>query len=118
MVPIEVRSKSPFIEREVVEFAESRIHFALDRFRHLRRLLIFIEDVNGPKGGADKRCHIVAEFAFATVVAQETQSTWQGAVARVIHRIAQTAARRLQRVTRAPAHRRPQLSSKQFNGLE
>jgi putative sigma-54 modulation protein len=79
--------------------------FALDRFRHLRRFQVFIEDVNGPRGGTDKRARIVAEFAFATLVAQETQTTWQSAVSRAVHRIARNAARQLQRMNRAPIHR-------------
>ena len=108
MLAIEVRSKSPSVDVEVAQFVQYRMSFALDRLRHLRRILVYVEDVNGPKGGTDKRCRIVAEFAFSTILAQETQSTWQSAITRAIHRIARNAARQLQRMNRAPAHRRRQ----------
>lgn len=45
------------------EYAMRRIRFALDRFEsHLKRITVYVTDVNGPRGGKDKRCHIVAEF--------------------------------------------------------
>jgi putative sigma-54 modulation protein len=41
--------------------AEKRVASSLDRFEsRLRRVLVVIEDVNGPRGGADKRCRIRA----------------------------------------------------------
>lgn len=112
MIAIEVRSKSPSIDGEVAQFVQHRMSFALDRLRQLRRIVVFIEDLNGPKGGNDKRCRIIAEFAFGTILAQETQSTWQSAVARAIHRVARNAARQLQRVQGAPAHRRHQAAAR------
>jgi hypothetical protein len=105
VIPIEVHSKSRSIDGEVAPFAEARLKFALDRLRDLRRILISVEDVNGPKGGPDKHCRVVAEFAFSTVVAQETQPTWQAAVARAVHRISRNAVRELQRVNGAAARR-------------
>jgi hypothetical protein len=98
MIAIEVRSKSDCVEAEVRRLAERRMGFALDRLRNLRRIVISIEDVNGPKGGADQRCRIVAEFPFTVIVIEETQPSWQSAVVRAIHRVARKAARELQRV--------------------
>jgi hypothetical protein len=105
MIAIEVRSKSNSIEREVRRFAERRVSFALDRLRNLRRIAISIEDVNGPKGGADKRCRIVAEFAFTSIVLEETRPSWESAVTRAFHRVTQKASRDLQRVNRSSSRR-------------
>jgi hypothetical protein len=105
MIPIEVHSKSRSIDGEVAPFAEARLKFALDRLRGLRRILISVEDVNGPKGGPDKHCRVVAEFAFATILSEETRPIWQAAVACAIRRIARSASRELQRVNRMAAHR-------------
>lgn len=117
MSVIEVHSKSPSVDGEIAQFVQHRMGFALDRFRQLKRIQVFIEDVNGPKGGTDKLCRIIAEFAFATVVAQETQFTWQSAVARAIHRISQNAARRLQRINRISTHRRGRSAHKPLRRL-
>lgn len=116
MIPIEVRSKTDDIETLIQQFAERRISFALDHLRSLRRIAISIEDVNGPKGGADKHCRLVAEFGFTSLVLEETQSDWQSAVARAIHRLDRRATEDLQRVNRSgyrKAHRaRVRTSSK------
>ena len=104
MIPVEVRSKCDCVDQEVRQFAERRMSFALDRLRSLRRVVISIEDVNGPKGGADKHCRIVAEFGFTSLVVEETQPSWQSAVARATRRVARKAARELQRVKRSMSH--------------
>jgi putative sigma-54 modulation protein len=104
MIPIEVRSKIEEI-RLIRHFAERRLSFALDHLRNLRRISISIEDVNGPKGGADKHCRIVAEMAVSSLVLEETQPDWQSAVARAIHRLARQATQESQRVNRSGSHR-------------
>lgn len=104
MIPIDIRSKSSALDGEIGRFAERRIHFAFDRLRGVRRVFISIEDVNGPKGGADKHCRIIAEFSFGSVVVDETRSAWQSAVARAIRRVARNAAREMQRINRRPHH--------------
>ena len=118
MIPIEVHLKSDHIDGDVRRFAERRLGFALDRLRNLRRIVISIEDVNGPKGGADKHCRILAEFGFASVVVEEWQPGWQGAVARAIRRAARKATRELQRVNRLSSHRahRPLLKTPRMRG--
>ena len=73
MIPIEVRSKEKNLEGNIRQYTERRIGFALDHLRDLRRIVVSIEDVNGPKGGPDKRCHILAEFAFSSISLEETQ---------------------------------------------
>lgn len=105
MIPIEVRSKTDDMESLIRQFAERRISFALDHLRNLRRIAITLEDVNGPKGGADKHCRIVAELGFTSIVLDETQPDWQSAVARAIHRLDRNATQELQRVNRSGSHR-------------
>jgi putative sigma-54 modulation protein len=104
MIPIEVRSKTYDMESLIRQFVERRISFALDHLRDLRRITISIEDVNGPKGGADKHCQILAEFAFTSLVLEETQPDWQTAIARAIHRLDRKATQELKRVNQSGSH--------------
>ena len=104
MIPIEIRSKIDCPDRKIRQFAEHRMSFALDRFQSLRRIVVSIEDVNGPKGGPDKLCRIVAEFRFAEVVVEEVQPNWQSSVALAIRRVARKTARELGRVNRSGSH--------------
>lgn len=107
MIPIiEVRSKTDVLEKDLRQFAERRVGFALDHLRRIRRVCISVEDVNGPKGGVDKRCRICATVGFAPIVLEETQTDWQMAVARAIHRLDRTATQRVQRMN-GPTSQRP-----------
>lgn len=103
MIPIEIRSKSNAANAEMSTFAERRIHFALDRLRDLRHVLISIEDVNGPRGGVDQHCRVIAEFAFGFIIVDETRSAWQSAIAWAIRRVARRAAQEIHR--RDDSHR-------------
>lgn len=56
------------------KYAERRLCFALRRFAHrIRRLRIDVEDLNGPRGGVDKQCRILAEVVpSGRLVIEET----------------------------------------------
>lgn len=48
------------------------VQASVSRFRvhHVDRLIVRFEDVNGPKGGLDKRCTISMRGSFGTCVVQ------------------------------------------------
>jgi hypothetical protein len=102
MIPFEIRSKECATD-EIRQYAERRVCFALDRFRDVRRVVVSLDDLNGPKGGMDKFCRIVAEFGFASVVVEEAQMDWHAAIARATHRLSQKVARELKRANRPAA---------------
>jgi putative sigma-54 modulation protein len=104
MIPIDVRSQVAVSERDIQQFAEHRIGFALDHLRNIRRISIAVGDINGPKGGADKHCRLVADLGFTSMVIEEIRPNWHSAVARAIHRLDQKATRELQRMNRSYSH--------------
>lgn len=56
---IDVRCKGLEIGAALRGYVERRVEFALGRRAdQLERVQIWLEDVNGPKGGADKRCRV------------------------------------------------------------
>jgi putative sigma-54 modulation protein len=99
MIPFEIRSKECATD-EIREYAARRVRFALDRFRNARRVVVSLDDLNGPKGGMDKFCRIVAEFGFASVVVEEVQMDWHAAIASATHRLSRKVARELKRANR------------------
>lgn len=109
MIPVEIRSKANDVGHDITSFIERRVSFALDRFRDPRRVVVSLEDLNGPKGGPDKHCQVIAEFGFGSVVVEEVQSDWYVAIAGAMHRVAQKLARTLARSNRISQHpyRRP-----------
>ncbi len=104
MIPFEIRSKK-CATNEIRKYAARRISSALDRFRNARRVVVSLDDLNGPKGGMDKFCRIVAEFGFASFVVEEVQMDWHAAIANATHRLSRKVARRLKRANRHPTAR-------------
>lgn len=82
-----------------------RLHFAFDRIGdRIRRVVVRLSDINGPRGGADKHCQIQVHLdQLPEVVIEDTQSDLYAAVDRAAERAARTVTRRL---SRERAHRR------------
>jgi putative sigma-54 modulation protein len=84
------------------EHVERRIHFALDRASHyVRKVSIRLSDVNGPRGGEDKRCCIQVTVAGAAdMLIEDTEPDLYVAIDRAADRSGRTLARLLARLTR------------------
>ncbi|HEY3445105.1 MAG TPA: HPF/RaiA family ribosome-associated protein [Myxococcales bacterium] len=56
---VEIRSKGIELTAGLREFVERRARFSLGRQSdQVARVQVWLEDVNGPKGGDDKRCRV------------------------------------------------------------
>lgn len=77
--------------------SERRLHFAADRFQHhIRDIDVLLRDVNGPRGGVDKRCRIRARLrGGGTLEIAETRSSFGGAIRAAAKRLRRLLARRL-----------------------
>jgi len=99
---IEIRSKDFSVTDAIREHARRRMNFALnyfaiDRFRKVRRVVVRVGDLNGPKGGEDKFCRITAEVGHGTVVVKDVNSNLYAAISHAARRFALTASRVLAR---------------------
>jgi len=76
-----------------------RLGFALSaRDNHIQRVIVRLSDINGPRGGADKRCHIQVVLAhLPDVVIKDTEADLYTAIDRAADRAGRTAGRRLMR---------------------
>lgn len=79
---------------------ERRLRFALARFGHrVERVVVFLQDRNGPRGGIDKVCRILAKVhGCGTVMAAVADSDWTVAIDRATTRIGHSVARQVDRV--------------------
>ena len=92
--------------------AEQRVRFVLRRLSWLvPQASIRLSDVNGPRGGIDKRCQV--EFStqgsgriVSTAIAADWRAALEGALARAVRRIVRSV-RRSQVHNRAQPRRRP-----------
>jgi ribosome-associated translation inhibitor RaiA len=103
-MPIVIRSNDFSVTNAIREHAVRRLGFALDSFapgrRGVRRVIVRLGDLNGPKGGADKFCRISADVGRRTAVVEEVQPDLYVAISRAARRFARKAARELRRLNR------------------
>ena len=79
---------------------ERRLRFALARLGdRVERVIVFLQDINGPKGGVDKECRILAKVqGCGAIMATVADSEWTAAVDRATTRIGHTLSRRIGRL--------------------
>lgn len=96
---VQIKARHVEVTKEMRIYIERRLHFALSRFStELRGVLVRLEDVNGPRGGVDKRCQITLRGPrFGNVTIDEMSGDVLGAVDTAADRAARTVARALER---------------------
>lgn len=97
---IDVRCRQLEESDTISSHAHRRLRFALARFEpQIMRVRVTVEDLNGPKGGIDKRCSIVmsGKWSEAPVVIDTQASSWAEAVDRACDAAARAVARGLAR---------------------
>lgn len=79
---------------------ERRLRFALARLGdRVERVIVLLQDNNGPKGGIDKECRILAKVqGCGAIMATVADSEWTAAVDRATTRIGHTLSRRIGRL--------------------
>jgi ribosome-associated translation inhibitor RaiA len=56
----EIRRRGVKVTKELRNYLKDRLQFALSRFgRHIDLIRVYLQDLNGPRGGMDKKCRIV-----------------------------------------------------------
>jgi len=79
--------------------AEHRLRLALTCCDdHIQRIVIRLSDINGPRGGVDKHCHIQVVLAgLPDVIIEDTEADMYVAINRAADRAGRTLVRRVNR---------------------
>jgi ribosome-associated translation inhibitor RaiA len=95
------------------DHAERRIRTQLGRFgRELVTVVVRVGDINGPKGGLDKRCRIsVRGPRIGSATIEEFSGDTYSAVDRAVERVSDSISRMLERVR--SAWRRPSFARRE-----
>lgn len=96
---IDIQSRGFSLTDSLLSYAQRRLLFAMSYCSgHVNRVVIRLSDVNGPRGGADKRCHIqVALAGIPDVVVEDIEVDMYAAIDRAIDRARRTVVRRVDR---------------------
>jgi ribosomal subunit interface protein len=83
-----IQSQDIFLSDQLREHIHRQVRFALSRFTdRIQRVRINVADVNGPRGGLDKRCRIQVNItAKPELVAEFTDSNMYAAISRSANR--------------------------------
>jgi putative sigma-54 modulation protein len=96
----ELKDKGVVRPRELPDHIERRLRFAIARFQgRVEKVLVFLHDHNGPKGGIDKVCRILVKTrGCGSVIAAVVDSDWFVAVDRATTRIGHSLGRHIERI--------------------
>ena len=96
---IDIQARNFSLTEALRSHTERRLGFALSaRDDHIQRVMVRLSDINGPRGGADKCCHIQVALAhLPDVVIEDTKAYLYAAIDRAADRAGQTLDRRLVR---------------------
>jgi len=84
---VEIHSRDFPITRAMRAHIERRLGFALKAgYEHVKRVLVRLSDVNGPRGGNDKRCQLEVLLPGQTVVVKDTKADLYVAIDRAASR--------------------------------
>jgi putative sigma-54 modulation protein len=96
---IDIKARDFSLTKALRNHAERRLRFALSCCDdHIQRLVIRLSDINGPRGGIDKRCHLqVVLTELPDVVVEDTEADLYVAIDRAADRARRTLLRKIDR---------------------
>ncbi len=101
---IDIQARSFILTKALKNYVEKKLKSALSRceeHRHLKRAVIRLSDINGPKGGEDKLCHIqVSVVGAPDIIIKDTEQDMYAAIDSATHRAANALMRRIGRQRR------------------
>ena len=96
---IEIQARDFALTDALASYIERRMHFVLSsRFDQIQRIHVRLMDINGPRGGADKRCQVLLSLpGLQDIVIEDTETDLYVAIDRATTRAGRTLNRRLAR---------------------
>ena len=102
---LSISGKNIKVDDAMKEHIDRRIRFALSRFSpRISRVSVTVEDVNGPRGGIDKRCRILVKLdRMEELQVEITDADVYAAVDAAADRVGRSVQRKLDRRLRTTA---------------
>lgn len=104
----EIRSRNVTVTETLRTLIEGRVRAAFDRFAHsVTRISVRFADINGPRGGVDKRCQVAVDLRpGGRVVVEAEAERVELAMSEAVARASTVLSRQLRRMGR-PSRLRP-----------
>jgi ribosomal subunit interface protein len=106
---IDIQARSFPLTEALKKYAEQKLISALHRCQdHLNRVVIRLSDINGPRGGEDKHCHVhVVLPGIPDVIIEDTEEDMYAAIDKAIDRAESAVVRKVERQQSVLRHSRP-----------
>jgi ribosomal subunit interface protein len=97
---IDIQARDFSLTKALRSHVERRLGFALStRYDRIKRILVRLSDINGPRGGNDKCCQLhVVMPGQADVIIEDTQANLYAAIDRAADRASRAVTRKLVRL--------------------
>ena len=97
---IDIQARNFNLTDSILTYTRERINFLLSsRFDQIQRISVRLSDVNGPKGGIDKRCQVrICLPRLKDIYIDDVQTDLYVAIFRATDRGSRTVNRRLRRL--------------------
>lgn len=97
---ITVKARHLALSKELKEYVKRRVRFALDSRRDsINRIVVTLSDINGPKGGEDKRCQVLVKLSGrGDVVIDDKQDQLYAAIDKAASKASRTVTKRIERL--------------------
>ena len=96
---IDIHARNFSLTDAMKNHAKDQLEFALaERDHYIQRVVIRLSDINGPRGGKDKRCLLLITFVnLPTIVIDNTETDLYFSVEQAVNRASQAVERRIGR---------------------
>ena len=104
---IDIQSRGFSLTDSLFNYAQQRMQLAMAYCSgHVNRVVMRLSDINGPRGGADKRCHIQVVLAgIPDVVVHDTEVNLYDAIDRAVDRSRRAVVKKVDRQMTLHRHR-------------
>jgi ribosomal subunit interface protein len=109
LMQIDIQTRNFDLTNALRSYAERQLRFALTwADNRIQRIIVVLSDINGPRGGEDKRCHLQVVLAgLPDVVVEDTEANLYFAIERAADRAGRTVMRKINRKQTLHKHSRP-----------
>jgi len=96
---IDIQTRKFSLTDALENYTKRRLHSALTcSDNYIQRVVVRLSDINGPRGGTDKHCHLQVVLAgLPEVVIEDTETDMYVAIDRATDRAGRTVVRKIDR---------------------
>lgn len=97
---IKVQARHLALTSELKAYVKRRIRFALEsRFDSIKRVVVTLSDINGPRGGEDMRCQVLVKLDGQNdVVIDNKEAYLRAAIDKAADKASRTVSKRIERL--------------------